>query len=216
MPRTLRRHQHGECHHVINRGNLRARLFFDDDDYRTFISLLAATVDRFDLPLFGYCVMPNHWHLVVRTKTQPEMSRALHWLTTTHTVRWCRAHERPGPGHVYQGRFRSVPVQAGQSLCRVLRYVERNALAKGLCECAEAWPWGSAYQRVQVAEGPTLLPQPFLPQEQWLRYVNASEPDEDIAAAIRRNLPIGSDEWIRMLRELQERPKRPRPGRPPK
>lgn len=216
MARVLRRHQQGECHHVINRGNLRARLFFNDEDYRTFVCLLAETVTRFDLPLLGYCVMPNHWHLVVLTKTQSGLSRAMHWLTTTHTIRWCRGHERPGPGHVYQGRFRSVPLQAGLSLCRVLRYVERNALEKRLCECAEAWPWGSAYQRLQASEGPALLPQPFLAEAQWLQYINSPEIDSDIGDAIRRNLPIGDPDWVKAVRGQRKPPDGRRPGRPPK
>lgn len=195
VPRIPRRLQHGEYHHVVNRGNVRATLFFDWADYQAFASLLARTVREFPLPLLGYCLMPNHWHLLVVPPSQQDLSRAMHWLTSTHAHRWCKAHERKGPGHVYQGRFTSVPVEPGVNVCRVLRYVERNASEAGLARRAEQWPWGSAYQRLAGAPEPALLPQPFLPADQWLEHLNAPHVDKDIAEAIRRNLPIGSDVW---------------------
>lgn len=196
MPRLPRRHQQGEFHHVINRGNVRSTLFFDAADYRTFLDLLAKMVEKYPVGLLGYCVMPNHWHLVVVPATQMDLSRAMHWLTSTHVRWWARSHERHGPGHVYQSRFHSIPVQPGINVCRVLRYVERNALASDLAPRAEAWPWGSACQRVERRASPRLLAQSFLPPELWLEHLNAPVVDREVGEAIRRNLPIGDAAWV--------------------
>jgi len=137
----------------------------------------------------------------------------MHWLTSTHTRRWTTTHDRPGPGHIYQGRFRSVPVQTGISLSRLLRYVERNALEGDLVKRAEEWPWCSAHQRMAAVDAPALLPQPFLPEPLWREHLNAPTRDADIGTAIRRNLPIGDEAWVKMVREPTQ-PAR-RPGRPP-
>jgi putative transposase len=211
MPRRPRRFQQGDYYHVVNRASLRARLFQSSDDYQLFIDLLSRTVETFQLPVFAYCVMPNHWHLVAAPATHTDLSRSMHWLTGTHAARWCRAHARPGPGPVYQDRFWSVPIQSGIHVWRVVRYVERNALAAQMVARAEDWPWCSAQQRVRNDRGPTLQPLEILPPAEWSRYLDEPVQAADIGDAIRRNLPIGDDEWIRQRREsLGLR----RPGRP--
>lgn len=98
MPRRPRRLQFGEYYHVINRGSVRGTIFHSETDYQTFITLLAQTVIRFEISLLAYCVMPNHWHMVVKPKDIPQLSNSMHWLTATHGMRWCRMHQRKGPG----------------------------------------------------------------------------------------------------------------------
>lgn len=214
MPRLARQLQLADYYHVINRGNLRAQLFDADRDYLAFIGLLDETIESFGLPVLAYCLMPNHWHLVVMSVTPSILSRSMHWLTGTHAVRWSKSHERPGPGHVYQGRFKSVPVQPDASVWRVARYVESNARSAKFVRHAEDWPWCSASQRIRNCERPRLQPLQFGPLESWLRYVNQESADEDIRAAVRRGRPIGSEEWITARREaLGLPPLRPR-GRP--
>ena len=216
MPRLPRRFQNGECHHVINRGNVRSRLFFDAADYQLFLDLLTRAAEKFDIGLLGYCLMPNHWHLVVIPGETSELSRTMHWLTSSHVHRWLKMHERNGPGHVYQGRFLSIPVQHGIHVCRILRYVERNALAAELVTRAEDWPWGSAHQRLNGNAGPVLQRQSFLPDDQWLEHVNSPHVDDEIAAAIRRNLPVGDASWVRARDEALGLRHGFRCGRPPK
>ena len=128
MPRRARVVQPNAYYHVVNRGSLRARLFYSARDYRSFIRVLADTVDRFQLPLLSYCVMPNHWHLVLRPENAEHLSKSMHWLTCTHAHRWCHTHERSGPGPLYQGRYKAIHVQPDVHLMRACRYVERNAL----------------------------------------------------------------------------------------
>lgn len=196
MPRRARVVQPEEYYHVLNRGSLRARLFYTARDYRAFVRLLADTVERFRLPLLSYCVMPNHWHLIVRPDHAQHLSKSMHWLTCTHAHRWCHAHERTGPGPLYQGRFKAIQVQQDMHLLRACRYVERNALKARLVERAEDWQWGSANQRVRNGPTPHLLPLPFLSPDSWIRCLNESPDDDAFATAIRKNKPFGDDAWV--------------------
>lgn len=214
MPRLARRYQWAEFQHVVNRASVRAKLFHAPSDYDLFVALLARAVEKFELPLMAYCVMPNHWHLVVASVSVCELSRSMQWLTGVHAMRWCRDHPRRGPGPVYQDRFRSIPVQAGISLHRVLRYVERNAAAAQLTARAEDWRWSSAHQRLQNCNGPKLRAIELLPPDDWLRYLNEPTPSPDIAYAIRRNLPLGDETWVQSRREALGLPEPRRRGRP--
>src|SRR5262249_8247 len=113
--------------------------------------------------LLAYCVMPNHWHLVLWPHHDGDLSEFLRWLTVTHTQRWHAHHHTAGTGPLYQGRFKSFPIQADESLLSVCRYVERNPLRAGLVRQAETWRWGSLWHRVKgsgqmlLAGGPGAL-----------------------------------------------------------
>lgn len=203
MPRRARSLQVGEYYHVLNRASLRATLFFTQSDYRAFMTLLHETVRRHRLPLVSYCLMPNHWHLVVRPLNHTVLSTSMHWLTCTHAVRWCKAHVRTGCGPLYQGRFKSIPVEPDFHLLRLCRYVERNASHAKFCPRAEDWPWSSAYQRVKKQPRPGLMPLPFFEHDSWLRFVNGAEFDPAVAEAIRKSRPFGSEEWARDRIDLQ-------------
>ncbi|MDQ3069578.1 MAG: transposase [Acidobacteriota bacterium] len=215
MPRRARRLQFGEYYHVINRGSVRARIFHTDDDYQIFVQLLAAAVDRFELALLSYCVMPNHWHLIVKPRDQVHLSKSLHWLTVTHAVGWCRTHKRSGPGPVYQGRFKSIPVEPGFHLLRACRYVERNGLRADLAPRAEDWSWSSAAQRAQNRDIPLLQPLQYVTPTDWLVMLNEPVPDIDVAKAVRQNRPYASEEWVKARLAISGLSGR-KPGRPRK
>ena len=97
--------------------------------------------------ILDYVVMPNHWHLVIWPETDEQTSEFFYWLTLTHTMRWHAHHATGGTGHLYQGRFKSFPVQEDEHLLAVLRYVERNPPRANFVERAEHWRWGSAWRR---------------------------------------------------------------------
>lgn len=195
MPRRARVVFPNEYYHVINRGSLRARLFYSTRDYRAFIRILADMVQAFELPLLSYCVMPNHWHLLVRPERAEQLSKSMHWLTCTHAHRWCHTHQRPGPGPLYQGRYRAIRVQPDVHLLRAWRYVENNAVEAKFVERAEDWRWCSASQRVRNSNVPRLLPLPFLSPETWRACVNEASHDRAFAEAIRKNRPFGDEDW---------------------
>ncbi len=146
MGRPLRAALGGYVYHVLNRANARMPIFDREEDYEAFERVLVEAVERTETRLLAYCVMPNHWHLVVWPRKEGELSRFVGWLTLTHTQRW-HAHRRStGTGHVYQGRFKSFPVEADEHFYTVARYVERNAARAKLVRRAEDWPWGSLYR----------------------------------------------------------------------
>ena len=235
MPRSPRVNQGGIVYHVLNRANARLGLFECDEDYGLFIDVLAEAHSRVDMRTIGYCIMPNHWHLVLWPRGDGDLSGFMRWLTVTHTQRWHAAHRTAGTGHVYQGRYKSFPIQqtrpaaaqramgllaGGDALLSVLRYVERNPVRAGLAARADAWPWSSAAAR-QSDEPIVPLTEPAggVPDD-WLELVNRPQTDQELAALSRctaRGAPFGREAWVkRMAAEWGlESTLRPR-GRPKK
>ena len=134
MGRAKRADEAGAIYHMLNRANRRATIFHKDADYEAFEQIIAEALDRVQLKLFAFCLMPNHWHLVVSPQVDGEMSRFGQWLTLTHTQRYNAHYQTTGEGHLYQGRYKSFPVQSDEHFLSVCRYVERNAFAADLCE----------------------------------------------------------------------------------
>jgi putative transposase len=101
----------GLVYHVLNRAVGRGQLFEEEPDYAAFERVLAEAVRRISTRVVCYCLMPNHWHMVLWPRADDELSEFMRWLTVTHTQRW-HAHRRTaGTGPVYQGRFKSFPIQ---------------------------------------------------------------------------------------------------------
>ena len=111
MPRRPRIATGGLVYHVLNRRVGRLPLFDTNQDYVAFERVLEETIARTGIRLLAYCVMPNHWHLLLWPRNDEDLSESLRWLTVTHTQRWHVAHRTAGTGPLYQGRFKSFPVQ---------------------------------------------------------------------------------------------------------
>ena len=109
MPRTARATRGGLCYHALNRGNRRAEVFHHEGDYDAFVRLLAEADARFPLRILGFCLMPNHFHLVAWPVGDEDLSACMHWLLTTHARRYQKHHR--STGHVWQGRFKAFPIQ---------------------------------------------------------------------------------------------------------
>lgn len=106
MGRPQRAAEGGYVYHVLNRANARLTIFEHDGDYEAFEKVLLQAVERTRTRLLSYCVMPNHWHLLVWPRHDGELSKFVGWLTLTHTQRWHAHRHSAGAGHLYQGRFR--------------------------------------------------------------------------------------------------------------
>lgn len=172
MPRTGRIVEPYSVQHVVNRGNARHQLFRDHEDYEEFISLLCMASEIVPIPLFAYCLMPNHWHLVLRPPTPEALSGYMQWLTGTHVRRTHVQRGSRGLGHLYQGRYYNVVVRGERQFLSVCRYVESNALRGGLVERAERWPYCSL-SRTTTREGrPLLSDWPSPRPEGWTELVN--------------------------------------------
>ena len=104
--------------------------------------------------LVSYIAMPNHWHLVAWPERDGQLSEWAQWLTVTHVRRWHAHHQTGGTGPIYQGRFKSFPVQKNDHYSTVCRYVERNALRAKLTARAEEWRWSSLWHRHHTTEVP--------------------------------------------------------------
>jgi putative transposase len=206
MPRPLRDCPGGLIYHVLNRANGRITLFRTERDYLAFEAILLDAVRRFGMRLLAYVIMPNHFHLVLWPRRDGDLSRFMHWLTVTHVGRWHAHHGTAGTGHLYQGRFKSFPVEADEHLIVVWRYVERNAIRANLARHARNWRWSSlavrlglagahtAKLRQMLAEGPIDLPR------DWEAFVNAPQTDAEVRAlreSFLRGRPFGTEAWSR-------------------
>ena len=209
MPRPPRADEAGGLYHALNRANLRATIFHKDADYLAFERILNEALSIYPVQLYAYCLLPNHYHLVLRPTEDGAMSRFMKWVGGTHTMRYHAHYHTGGAGHVYQQR----------SVCR---YVERNALRAKLVAKAEDWRFGSLWRWTRPSEPkPKLLsawPMPRLPG--WTDRVNQPLGEKELEAmrrSVQRGRPWGEEGWVESIaRRLNlESTMRPR-GRPKK
>jgi putative transposase len=188
----------GTIFHVINRGACGRLVFSDNAVYADFEQLLEEARRRFPLLILSYCLMPNHFHLVVWPQGDGQLSAFMKWLTGTFAQRIRAREGTSGAGAVFQGRFKAIPVQHGRHFLALCRYVERNALRAGLVQRAELWRWSSLWQR--HARAPTLAmdPWPIDQPTDWVEIVNAPDPHDELRGlrrAIARSQPYGEATW---------------------
>ncbi len=200
MGRPKRTADGGLVYHVLNRANARTTILEFEEDYEAFERVLEEAVGRSGTRLLAYCVMPNHWHLVVWPREDAELSRFTGWLTLTHTQRWHAHRGTTGSGHVYQGRFKSFPVQDDDHFYTACRYVERNALRANLVRRAEDWRWCSLYRwKYGTAKEKALLTTWPLPRRPgWIEHVNAVQTEAELEAlhhCLKRGRPFGDATW---------------------
>jgi len=208
MPRIERVDVGDYIYHVINRANARVRIFDNKKDYQQFEEILEEAVERFSMRLLAYCVMPNHWHLILYPKNDGDLQLFMGWLSNTHTRRWHTAKETIGRGHLYQGRYKSFLVQDDRYFLTLVRYVERNAKRANIVQRAEEWKWSSVWRRERGSDEQkkVLSAWPIPPGKGYLGWLNTSQ-TEDEEKAIRRSIiksiPFGDIEWQqKMIRKF--------------
>lgn len=138
------------------------RLFHKPQDYEAFERVLREGMDRYQVDLLTYCIMPNHRHLVVRPKTDQALGRWKGWVGVTHVRRRHEHCHRRGGGHLYQGRFRSFPVAEDECFLTLRRYVEANPLRAKLVARAEEWRWSGLWRRRHGGQGLVLSEWPVV------------------------------------------------------
>ena len=132
MPRIARRTPGGLVYHVLNRANGKLRLFKKDQDFEAFEKVLQQAWERTSIRVLGWCLMSNHWHLVLWPERDGQLTAFMRWLTLTHAQRWKQAHGAVGHGHLYQGRFKSFPIESDRHLLTdVLRVLRDRAALTG-------------------------------------------------------------------------------------
>jgi len=198
MARTARVAEGGICYHVINRGNRRGTVFHTADDYDAFVRLIGRACARIPMRVLAYCLMPNHFHLVLWPHEDGDMSRWMHWLMTSHVVRYHKS--RGTSGRVLQGRYKAFPIEQDHHLLTVLRYVERNPLRANLVKSAVDWKWSSLVHQDNATPRTLLSESPVTKPPAWIRLVDAPQTNEELEALRRCSFkcaPFGSDHWVR-------------------
>jgi putative transposase len=222
MPRIARVAPGGLCYHVLNRAAARIRLFRGERDFDAFERIMLQAHQRFPLRLCAWCILPNHWHFVPWPRADGELSQFFRWLAHTHAMRWRVAHHNVGLGPLYQGRFKSFPIEKDQAFLLVCRYVERNALTAGLVRRAQDWRHGSLWARLHGAPElrQLLCDWPVEQPRNWVERVNATvtaKEIERVQLSIARSRPLGTEAWVeRTVRRLGLEHTMRREGRPRK
>jgi REP-associated tyrosine transposase len=166
MSRPLRLQVPGGIYHVTARGNARRAIFEDDDDCARFLVVLASTVARYRVLCHAYCLMGNHYHLLVQTP-EPNLSMAMRQLNGVYTQRFNRRHERCG--HVLQGRFGAQLVDGDAYLREVCRYIVLNPVRAGLVAHPGEWRWSSFRATAGEATVPGFL------SVDWMRSLSGAK-----------------------------------------
>jgi putative transposase len=196
------------------------RLFHKAGDYESLEHVLAVGLERSPVELLTYCVMPNHWHLVVRPKTDQALGRFMGWVGVTHVRRHHEHYHTRGGGHLYQGRFKSFPVAEDDYFLALCRYVEATPLRAGLVARAEQWQWSGLWRRAQGSGELRLSPWPLERWRTWIALVSRDLNEEQlkgIRVCVKRGRPLGPEEWVkRMAKRLRLDFTLRGPGRPRK
>jgi len=196
MTRVPRRQQWTEaaCYHVMNRGHNREMVFSDDDDRRQFLGLLARYQERFDWRLYHYCLMSNHFHLLLQLADPAQLSGLVAGLLRSYVHYYNRRHGFVG--HLWQGRFKSPAIEAERYVLSCGRYIERNPLEAGMVQSPWDYPWSSC--RAYASGEPNALlarnswyedlgQRPEFRQGRWREFPEDADPSEPV---IRR------DDWV--------------------
>jgi putative transposase len=215
MARSTRQQPGGVVFHVLNRGNDRREIFADDADYAAFMRVISQTMRQHPIAILAYCLMPNHWHLVVRPQSDGDMGRFMQRLTVTHVRRWREHRHAVGLGHLYQGSYKSFPVQDDRHFLTACRYVECNALRANLVTRAEDWRWCSLWQRLHADAAPVhdekeyvvLTDWPVARPQRWVERINQPQSEaemETLRLSVNRGRPYGTEAWTAATAERLE------------
>ena len=181
----------------MNRSAKQLTLFDSRAEYKLFLDVLAEAETVCPIRLLEYCVMPNHWHLLVWPERDDQVTRFMRWITGVHAQRWRRARGQTGKGAVYEGRYRWVAVQGGQHYDIARRYIQQNPVRARLVDCPSDWPWSSASSE-PVAVRPTLARGPLSPdahQQVLSDRLLTDEVAQQMRTSLRTGQPFGDPQW---------------------
>ncbi len=176
------------------------RIFRKAGDYEAFEAVLAEGLARYPVELLTYCLMPNHWHLVVRPGSDRALGAWMGWVGVTHVRRYHEHYHTRGGGHLYQGRFKSFPVAEDDHFLALCRYVEGNPVRAGLVERAEEWQWSGLWRRAHKQGELPLTEWPVERPRSWMAWVNRGLNEaelEGMRTCVQRGRPCGPEAWVR-------------------
>ena len=183
--------------HICNRSAGQITICQSAAEYIQFETCLKEMLEKFPLRLFAFCIMPNHWHLLLEGDTGQDVIKGMHWLGTTHAVRHRKDTGSIGRGAVYQNRFRAYPIQRNGAFYRVAHYIERNPVEASLCRSPDEWPWSSASPGKTAALA--LSDWPVSKPKNWIETIQKPQ-DELVLNEIQNHeilqRPLGDPEWV--------------------
>jgi putative transposase len=204
MPRTARIAPGGMVFHVLNRAIARISMFEKEQDFTAFERVVSETLRLRPMRICAYCVLPNHWHFLLWPERDGDLAAFMQRLTIAHVRNWQENRRVTGTGHLYQGRYKSFPVEEDEHFFTVARYVERNALRAGLSQRAEHWRWGSLWRRCggQSKHPISLVAWPMPIPDNWVEWVNHSENENELKrlrTSVYRGRPYGRTAWQQLV-----------------
>ena len=188
MPRIARIIAPGFPHHITQRGNNRATVFFDDEDRQTYLKLLSGYAQKYSLQILAYCLMDNHVHLLAAPETEKSLSRGVGLTNQVYTQYLNRKLNQSG--RIWQNRFFSCVVESDRYLWAVARYIERNPVKIGLADRVEEYRWSSAKAHLSGADDPLLKGVSWLEPRDRKMYAECSGSDQANQAIIKENVPF--------------------------
>ena len=196
MPRIARGLADNQIYHIINKGNRRETVFHDSYDYERFLKLLLESKEKYSIELFAYCLMPNHFHLVIYTKYAESLSKAMHWISSSYVRYYNKKYKISG--HLWQGRYKSFIVEQDSYLLVLLKYVEANPKRSNIVKQCEEYKYSSAFNRVNKIEDELVNVLPIEIPIEWGKYINEDENKTNldfIRNSIERQSPLGDELW---------------------
>ncbi|WP_027672120.1 REP-associated tyrosine transposase [Rheinheimera baltica] len=154
MARPLRLEFAGALYHITSRGNERKAIYFDDTDFELFLTLLGKVCEQYNWVVHAYCLMTNHYHLLVETP-DANLSKGMRQLNGTFTQAINRKHQRVG--HLFQGRYKAILVDKDAYLLELSRYIVLNPIRANMVQNLEDWPWSNWQAVMGKAASPAWL-----------------------------------------------------------
>src|ERR1700678_1082037 len=190
----------GLPHHITQRGNRRERVFFEDDDYRAYLALIAAAARKSGTAIWAYCLMPNHVHFIMTPSTEDGLRQTFAEAHRRYTGRINARFKQTG--HLWQGRFSSV-VMDEPHFVAAARYVPMNPVRAGITARAADWPWSSVHAHLAGRDDAVVTVAPVLDRVDDFAAFLDEDADQAAIDALRlaksTGRPVGSAEWIARL-----------------
>lgn len=214
MARPLRLEFPGALYHITSRGNAKQSIFLDDRDRKNFLRVLKSVVDRFNWRCHAYCLMENHYHLVVETP-DANLSSGMRQLNGVYTQKFNTRHERVG--HLFQGRYKSILVEKHRHLLSLCRYVVLNPVRSGTVRRPGEWDWSSYRPTLGEGERPPFLTKDWILSQfgdnlreavaQYRRFVLDGLREESPWKSLKAQLCLGSADFLKKMHELVKQKK---------
>lgn len=209
MARPLRIEYPGAVYHITARGNARERIYLDDEDYARFLDCLCSAVKRFNWILHAYCLMSNHYHLLIETP-EGNLSRGMRQLNGVYTQQFNRRHNRVG--HILQGRYKAIIVDKDNYLLEVCRYIILNPVRAAMVKGPRQWQWSSYKATAGYSKGIPCLTKDWIllqfgrergkAETQYREFVREGLKTETPWKEIKGQLYLGDENFIDRIKKL--------------